>query len=233
MVLIITNIIDENAPVLLKKFPAGEATLITSRELSNTLLSINVSHFENLRIRIDGNELSVKDIKGVITLIPSIMPQELIHIEKKDRNYVCSEMNAFLIYFLSELKCIKVNEPSCNCLSGFNYDMVYWSYLAESLSIPVFPYRLKNNHLTVSYFNNNCKTIRMAGVGKEINNANDNDCCRYFSALKSKIDLSYLSASFITEDEKHYRLANVSTLPDITLPSMQDAIVNYFLNEAQ
>ncbi len=233
MILIITNIIDEHAPELLKKFPVGEAALITSRELSNTLLQVNVNHFKKFRISIDGNVLSAKDITGVITLIPSIMPQELIHIEEKDRNYVCSEMNAFLIYFLSQLKCLKVNEPSCNCLSGTHYDMVYWSSLAASLNIPVFPFTLKDNCLSVSYFNKNCKTIKIAGVGKEISIENGNECAGYFSALKSKIGLSFLSASFVTEDDKNYRLASVSTLPDITLPSMQHAIVNYFLKEGQ
>ncbi len=232
MILIITNIIDENAPSLLKKFPKGEAVMLTSRVLSDTLLNVNVNDFYNLRIKIDGNELCVKDITGVVTLIPSIMPQELIHINEKDRDYVCSEMNAFLIYFLSELKCLKVNKPSCNCLSGFNHDMIYWSHMAESLKIPVFPYKLKDNHLTISYFNKNCKTIRMAAVGRVINN-DENECSKYFTALKSKIDVPCLSADFITEDDKHYHLAGVSTLPDIRVPSIQDAIVNYFLNEIQ
>jgi hypothetical protein len=88
---------------------------------------------------IGGSTVKVSDISGVLTLRPCVFAEELAHIFAGDRAYVAAEMNAFLIAFLSKLKCPILNRPTPLCLSGPNWRLEQWVKAAASLSIPVVP----------------------------------------------------------------------------------------------
>ena len=67
---------------------------------------------------IGGQVLPVADITGVLTRLPAVQPEDLAHIATADRDYVASEMTAFLIAFVSALPCRVLDRPSAGALSG-------------------------------------------------------------------------------------------------------------------
>src|SRR5262249_35259324 len=60
----------------------------------------------------DGKPIPQDRITGVLTLTPCVFQNDLLQIAPDDRPYVAAEMQAFLIYWLSRLRCRVMNRPS-------------------------------------------------------------------------------------------------------------------------
>jgi hypothetical protein len=97
--------------------------------LNSSLNSISV---------IGGKEIPTRNIEGVLTRLTYITHHELPHITLKDREYVASEMMAFLVCWLSFLRCPVLNRPSTPiCLCGPNWMQEQWIHAASKVGIPV------------------------------------------------------------------------------------------------
>jgi len=88
---------------------------------------------------VSGRVVPVEEITGVLTRRPSILEEELGHITPDDRPYVAAEMNAFLVSWLSSLRCTVLNRPTPLCLSGPNWRPEQWIHAAASIGIAVRP----------------------------------------------------------------------------------------------
>jgi hypothetical protein len=87
---------------------------------------------------IGGKEIPTRYIEGVLTRLTYITHHELPHITLKDREYVASEMMAFLVSWLSFLRCPVLNRPSTPiCLCGPNWRQEEWIHAASKVGIPV------------------------------------------------------------------------------------------------
>jgi hypothetical protein len=84
-----------------------------------------------------GRAVPVAEITGVLTRLQSIRPDMLGHIDTADRDYVASEMTAFLIAFISTLRCKVLNPPSAGALSGPGWRQEQWIQAAARAGIPV------------------------------------------------------------------------------------------------
>ena len=80
-------------------------------------------------------------IGGVLVRLPRISAEELRHIEAADREYVASEMTAFLAVWLSSLSCPVLNRPAPDCLFGSNWRPEHWVRLAAQVGLLVRPAR--------------------------------------------------------------------------------------------
>ncbi|MGH2356006.1 MAG: hypothetical protein ACRDJN_30740, partial [Chloroflexota bacterium] len=89
---------------------------------------------------IGGRRVTVDQIDGVLTRLPSVFPDELTHIVPADRTYVAAEMRAFLIAWLSTLPCPVLNRPSPGCLAGPAWSPEQWVRAATRLGIPARPF---------------------------------------------------------------------------------------------
>lgn len=58
------------------------------------------------------------ELDAVITLLPWVWAPELTHVIEEDREYVASEMSAFLLAWLCELQCTVIDRPSALSLTG-------------------------------------------------------------------------------------------------------------------
>jgi len=85
---------------------------------------------------IDGVRLPARDITGVLTRLPWVLPAELEHIRMADRAYAAAEMNAFLFAWLSALQCPMLNRPTAGCLAGPALHAVEWAEAAAQAGIP-------------------------------------------------------------------------------------------------
>jgi len=66
-----------------------------------------------------------------------VWPSELPHIDANDRDYVASEMTAFLAALISELPCMVLNRPAANSLWGPPFTAEYWWRAAARAGFPV------------------------------------------------------------------------------------------------
>ena len=86
-----------------------------------------------------GQIVPVSTITGVLTRLPAIHADMLPHIHAADRDYVASEMTAFLIAFLSSLPCRLLNRPTAGSLLGPAWRPEQWTRTAAKAGIPVRP----------------------------------------------------------------------------------------------
>jgi hypothetical protein len=78
-----------------------------------------------------------EEIDGVLTRMPCVHEQELNHIVPSDRQYVASEMTAFLLAWLSSLACPVLNRPTPDSLGGPGWRQEGWVHLASRLGISI------------------------------------------------------------------------------------------------
>ena len=227
MILIISNYLDDTAGELLKLFPAGKASLFTSQHLSSRGIAAYSNQFNNSYVTIEENSLSVESITGVITLIPSIFPWELIQIEKEDREYVAGEMTAFMIYFLSCLRCPKLNPPSPSCLSGFNWRQEHWIKKAFELRIPVKPIEISSREkIKTNYLDAEIITIII--IGNQFCGQDNELLISYAFHLARHTGMKLLQVNFIKYSNDETYFLSASQFPDLDNNSVMEAMVDYF-----
>ncbi len=88
-------------------------------------------------ISIGGLPISAAQIDGVYTRISGVFEHDLIEIRAEDRAYVAAEMNAFLLSWLTNLRCRVVNRPTFQGLCGPNLRPEAWIHIAAMHGIPV------------------------------------------------------------------------------------------------
>lgn len=86
---------------------------------------------------VDGQRLASHDIRGVLTRMHCVMEDDLGHIIQADRAYVAAEMSAFLLAWLTSLKCPVLNRPTPTSLLGPYLRYEKWILTAAKLGIPV------------------------------------------------------------------------------------------------
>ena len=91
---------------------------------------------------INGRVVNTDEIEGVVTRLPYVQEDELRVISAEDRPFVASEIHAFLVSWLSSLRCPVLNAPTPACLCGPNWRLEEWLHAAAMLGIPV----LSTNH---------------------------------------------------------------------------------------
>ena len=90
---------------------------------------------------IGGRTVRPDQISGILTLRPGIFAPELRAIHASDREYVATELNAFLLEWLMAQSCPVLNRPSLSCLAGPNWRVEQWINAAAQLGVPVRTHR--------------------------------------------------------------------------------------------
>jgi hypothetical protein len=127
MFLVVTSSTDPDLS-LFKSLP--RTAIVVPAHLSQPGWFYEVSKGEHARLVASTGVLFAHDISGVLTRIKRVWPGELPHINEEDREYVASEMTAFLAALLNELPCVVVNRPAANCLLGPPWTAEHWKRTA-------------------------------------------------------------------------------------------------------
>lgn len=231
MILIISNIAIDAAPALVDLFPAGAASLVTASDFYQSFRAgISANDFDSSPLSIKGKNITPKDISGVITTVPCFLPVEFYYVQPQDRDYVCAEMNAFFLYFLSELSCEKCNPPDWRMFISGNVHQLEWVKTAIRLEIPVFPFRIKNGYTLPGDVLGDQEKLKCTVIYDQIMNS---DCpleVRQSTRLLAReLSLPYLDCYFTINDNKEHFLTCINTVPDISTPENRVAIANNFL----
>lgn len=81
------------------------------------------------------------ELSAVVVRMESVWPGELSHLRAADRAYAAAEVTAFLLAWLTGLRCPVLNPPAGNSLLGPGLRDEQWVRLAASLGVPVVPVR--------------------------------------------------------------------------------------------
>jgi hypothetical protein len=139
VIIIIASHHDQGARTLAIRLGADSAMLLTPGDLSVPGWRHYLAASGASIAVIGGRKITVEEVTCVVTFLPSVPELELPHIAPADRAYVAAEMTAFLLSWLSTLRCPVVNRPSPTCLSGPYWRPEQWAYVASRVGMRVQP----------------------------------------------------------------------------------------------
>ncbi len=228
MILILSNIANEGAPRLADMFQPGAAHLLTASSFHKQFRGgFDLHHFSASRFKIDGVDVTAGDITGVISTISSFFPEEFYYIEEADRKYVCAEMNAFFIWFLSQLDCRKINPSTAMSFSGDTLHKIEGIKYAKRAGVPVWPVTLVNGrpaHQPDDLTRSTCSMLGDSVIGMDT----PEEIKDHLQALRRVLDVPYLNCSFVADKHGKFHLTDVRLKPDISTMDVREAILNYF-----
>lgn len=137
MIVIVASRWDRTAPALAARWAAHDAQVLTPQDLSVAGWRQRSKGLSRDTAVVNGHTVPQEQITGVLTLLPSVPADELSDITPRDRHYVAAEMNAFLLFWLSRLRCPVLNRPTPTCLSGPHWRQEKWVQVAAQAGIPV------------------------------------------------------------------------------------------------
>jgi hypothetical protein len=137
VLVIAANRYDQVAKEMVSRWATLGAGLLTCVDLSLSGWQYPLSMTNKSMAVIGGQVVPVKEITGILTRLPCVFEQELTEIILDDRAYVAAEMTAFLLDWLSELKCPVLNQPTPTCLLGPYWRQERWVYTAAQIGIPI------------------------------------------------------------------------------------------------
>ena len=137
MLLIVAQRNDLAARSLAERWRSRGAALLTARDLSVPGWKFDMPAQGPSRLIADGRAFTSSQIAGVLTRLAAVPEAELDHVAAEDRSYVSAEMTAFLLAWLSSLKCPVLNRATPSGLCGPGWRIEQWLHLAAGLGIPV------------------------------------------------------------------------------------------------
>ena len=141
VIVIFASRYDLSSRPLAAQWSAHDARLLTCDDLSvagwRHYLNSDLNSENASTAVVDGKIVATEDISAVLIRWPGVFEQELTYIQVADRGYVAREMMAFLVSWLSGLKCPVINCPTPVNLSGPAWRLEQWTYTAANLGIPV------------------------------------------------------------------------------------------------
>jgi hypothetical protein len=86
-------------------------------------------------IAIAGSVIPEQEITGLLTRTPWVSRYELPQIDEADRDYVATEVSAFLLSWLASRDCPVVNRPMPGCLAGPPWGERQWLAAAAAAGL--------------------------------------------------------------------------------------------------
>jgi hypothetical protein len=225
MILVVASQVDPVAGRLIRELPEGSAALLTCLDLSSTGWRVSSTETDSSVCVASGRLLEEHEIDGVLTLLPCVFERELVYIHPRERCYVAAEMTAFLTFWLSRLRCPKLNAPSGGCLSGPRWRPERWVAAAAEAGLPVKPIR-RGTRAPGSEDGAQRKAV-VTVVGDYYLGDSHPELRRRARLLASAAGLGLLAVEF-EEAGGDYLFSAASTFPDLSEAGAADALWAYF-----
>jgi hypothetical protein len=225
MLLIVAHQDDRAAEALVRRWSAHDAHLLSCEDLSTGGWCHSLEHPGASTAIIGGRVINVRKVAGVLTLLPWVIADQLIHIVLADRTYVAAEMTAFLLSWLSELTCPVLNRPSPGCLMGPNWGLQQWVHVAAHAGIPVRPvHRRVALSADPAPERSDGAATTVTVIGSRCLGKADRMLAMYARRLAAVAGVDMLVAHFDAPDASA-RLLGAGIRPDISSPAIADAIL--------
>ncbi|BAZ27850.1 hypothetical protein NIES4074_02780 [Cylindrospermum sp. NIES-4074] len=227
MFVVVASRHDEAAQALVTNWAADGASLLTSKDLSSVGWRHYLSATQDSTAVVGEQVVRVEEITGVLTRLPCVSEQELVHIARQDRAYVAAEMNAFLISWLSGLKCPVLNRPTPTYLLGPAWRPEQWVYAAAQIGIPVRPVQRRTPVLAnVSPQVLDAPPVSVTVVGKRCFGDVEAALTHHARRLADAAQVDLLTVRFSSSDSQA-DFVGAELWADISIPDIADAILEY------
>ena len=226
MLVIVAAQHDSLAQKLVARWQSYGAGLLTCTDLSTRGWHQELHTSSRSTAVISGQVVATQSITGVLTRMSCVFEQELIDIVREDRSYVTSEMNAFLLAFLSSLQCPVLNEPTPTCLSGPYLRQEQWLRMAASVGIPVRQVQHSSNGSEPVDVDSFPVTV----VGSHCFGTVDSTLATQARRLADAAHVDLLSVHF-SGTQAGARFVKADLWPDPTSGGVQDALLAYLQEE--
>lgn len=228
VVLIIASQYDEVAKELLASWASVGASLCAARDLSSPGWRYSLSDPKSSIAVASGTLIRSRDISGILIRRFAIAPEELPHIVPGDREYVASEMTAFLTAWLSSLSCPMVNRPAAGSLSGPAWRPEQWIQAAVRAGIPVAARRRSACRSQERLDESGESCIRTAIAAVHVFGSADERLVHYSRRLAVEANVSLLEVSFV-HAAAGYRFVGANPWPDLRTPGVAGAVRDYLV----
>jgi hypothetical protein len=141
MLLMVASALDDDAGALAGHLAEHgiDVALATPRDLSRRGWRWRIDRPQDARAATGNRVIPADELDGVVGLLPWVSAWELGHIVPEDREYVASEMSAFLLAWLSQLECPVLDRPTASSLTGFGHGPQAWAAAAARAGVCADP----------------------------------------------------------------------------------------------
>ena len=235
MLVIVASRWDRAPEALASRWADQEVGILTPRDLSVAGWRQHLGSMDSGTAVVERKLVQQRDITGVLTLLPRVVEQELVHIVPADRRYVASEMTAFLLFWLSQLECPVLNRPTPTCLAGPNWRQEKWLQAAARAGIPVRPLRRKTRPRgsgaagpeTEELFP---ESVTVTVIGKQLFGEADPGLRQRAQRLAEFAGVDLLAVRFSSSgDDAHF--IGADTFPELSDDTLAGAVLEYLQGE--
>lgn len=163
--------------------------------------------------------IAQKQITGVLTRLQWVTDGEVIDMAPHDRAYAAAEMQAFLLSWLTRLRCPVLNPPTPTCLSGAYWRAEKWIHTAARAGIPVQPIRRDTQSGTPLPAHSHSVTV----IGRHAFGSTDPILLGHARRLAEIAGVSLLTVRF----SDTLAFLGADTLPPLDDEELQDAVLEY------
>jgi hypothetical protein len=139
VLIVLASRFDVGACSLVRRWAGFNARLLTCECLSRRGWTWQPEAPERASLVLDGEIVSIGSIKGAVSLLAGVGPSELPYVIESEREYVASEIMAFLLAWLSSLPCYVINRPTPLCLAGPRLHHEEWLREAARVGLAILP----------------------------------------------------------------------------------------------
>ena len=137
MLLVVADPRDATAASLVDRWERHAARLLRPADLTCGGWRHEPGAPERGQAVVGGDAVPCREIRGVLTRLPAVDPATLGHADEALGAFVAAEMTAFLLAWLTSLRCPVVNRPRPTCLAGPGWSRERWLLRARALGQPV------------------------------------------------------------------------------------------------
>ena len=215
MILIVASALDNGVREVAAAWSTDCAAVLTPGDACKLGWKVELNDFDESCAVVDGKVIPVRDITGVVTLLPNVMDYELFGVEDADRRYVASEVMAFLFYLLSRLQCPVLNRPTAHCLTGPNWRPEQWSVLCRRVGLYTQPPCVQPSK----------DTRRISVVGSDFVGEAPEDTRARVRQLARLASVEHLTITLGSDD---YAVRGIELAPDLRDEPVRSAVQRYF-----
>jgi hypothetical protein len=139
VIAVLASSFDSHARRAVEQWGADRAALLTPADLSAPGWRHDPAGGMRGTCVIDGRRLPVAGIMCVIVCLSTVVQDEVLAVRPSDRAFVAAEMSAFLLSWLSTLKCPVINRPTSTSLSGPGWRPEQWTHYAAKCGLRIRP----------------------------------------------------------------------------------------------
>lgn len=227
MIIVLAAVRDADAASLASELPAP-AAILTPAELAAERSCLHDPGFDRSTLTGEGRLVRVGELAGIVNLLPAVLPASLGVYEPEEREYQASELHAWLLFFLSAVRCPVVNRPTTLSLTGPVQGALGWFQLARAAGVPLSAVSVRSSDDRSPRPPAGEKFVEVAWLGGTVVAPSGTAADQHTSKLAQLAKVEYLRASYVRDGGKKLRFAGASSVPTARSAADRAALAEYF-----